>query len=259
MERISRVLKTLVQSLAARVAGALIACASFNNSVAADAQFVERREQMAREIAADANTTAQYTGRRTFSDRVMAALRKVERHRFVPADQVTHAYENRPLPIGAGQTISQPYMVALMTDVLDLKPTDLVLEIGTGSGYQAAVLAELANHVYTIEIVASVGRQGAAALASAGYRNITTRIGDGYLGWPERAPFDAIIVTAAPATIPEPLIRQLKRGGRLVVPVGAAGGTQELVVIEKHADGSTTMRHTLPVRFVPLTRNPTTN
>jgi protein-L-isoaspartate(D-aspartate) O-methyltransferase len=253
---VSKVLKTLIHSVAARAAGAFLACAAPDRGIAADAQFVERRDRMVSEIATDARATARHTGRPAFSDRVMAAMRKVERHRFVPADQVPHAYENRPLPIGAGQTISQPYIVALMTDLLDLKPTDVVLEVGTGSGYQAAVMAELVKHVYTIEIVAAVGRQGAAALANAGYRNITTRIGDGYHGWPERAPFDAIIVTAAPAAIPEPLIDQLKPLGRMIVPIGASGATQALVLVEKHADGSTTTRQTLPVRFVPLTRSP---
>ncbi len=253
-------LKVLFAPMAARAASALIACAgTVDQATAADAPFTAQRERMAAEIAADAKATAQRTGRAAFSERVMAAMRKVERHRFVPADQVNRAYENRPLPIGAGQTVSQPYIVALMTDLLDLKPTDVVLEIGTGSGYQAAVLAELVRHVYTIEIVPSVGRQGAAALAGAGYRNVTTRIGDGYQGWPEHAPFDAIIVTAAPAHIPEPLVAQLKPTGRMIVPVGSTSASQELMLVEKAADGSITTRRTLPVRFVPLTRKPATN
>ncbi len=254
-------LKRLVPPFAAaRTASALIACAgSVHQTIAADAPFKAQRERMIAAIAADAKATAQHTGRATFSERVMSAMGKVERHRFVPADQVSHAYENRPLPIGAGQTISQPYIVALMTDLLDLKPTDIVLEIGTGSGYQAAVLAELVRHVYTIEIVPSVGRQGAAALGGAGYRNVTTRIGDGYQGWPEHAPYDAIIVTAAPGEIPEPLVAQLKPMGRLIVPVGRTSSTQELMLIEKAADGSITTRRTLPVRFVPLTRKSAIN
>ena len=249
----------LLQPMFAPAASALIACVVPDDSAAAGGQFEARRDQMVAEIAGDAKATAQHTGRPAFSERVMAAIRKVERHRFVPADQVMHAYENRPLPIGAGQTISQPFIVALMTDMLDLKPTDVVLEIGTGSGYQAAVLAELVQHVYTIEIVESVGRQGARALAGAGYRNVTTRIGDGYQGWPDRAPFDAIIVTAAPSAIPEPLIRQLKPTGRMIVPVGTTASAQELMLLEKQADGSTKMTRTLPVRFVPLTRTPSTN
>ena len=258
--RMLSALKRLFPSVAARVASALIAYAgTVDQAVAADAPFKAQRERMVAEIAADAKATAQHTGRPVFSERVMAAIRKVERHRFVPADQVSHAYENRPLPIGAGQTISQPYIVALMTELLDLRPTDVVLEIGTGSGYQAAVLAELVKHVYTIEIVPSVARKGAAALDGAGYRNVTTRIGDGYQGWPEYAPYDAIIVTAAPAQIPDPLIAQLKPTGRLVVPVGPASATQALMLVEKAADGSTTTRQTLPVRFVPLTRKPATN
>ncbi|MFN0299805.1 MAG: protein-L-isoaspartate(D-aspartate) O-methyltransferase [Burkholderiales bacterium] len=250
-------IRSLLQPVAARAAGALIACVVPDDSAAGE-QFEALRARMVAEIAGDAKATAAYTGRPAFSERVMAAMRKVERHRFVPTDQGMHAYENRPLPIGAGQTISQPYIVALMTDMLDLKPTDVVLEIGTGSGYQAAVLAELVQHVYTIEIVETVGRQGARALAGAGYRNVTTRIGDGYQGWPERAPFDAIIVTAAPAAIPEPLIRQLKPSGRMIVPVGPTGSSQELMLVEKQADGSTKMTRTLPVRFVPLTRTPAT-
>ncbi len=250
--------RRLLRPMAAPAAGAFIACALPDDSAAAGGELQALRERMVAEIAADAKATAQHTGRPAFSERVMAAMRKVERHRFVPADQVMHAYENRPLPIGAGQTISQPYIVALMTDMLDLKPTDVVLEIGTGSGYQAAVLAELVKHVYTIEIVESVGRQGARALAGAGYRNVTARIGDGYQGWPEHAPFDAIIVTAAPAAIPEPLIRQLKPTGRMIVPVGPTASAQELMLVEKQADGSTKMTRTLPVRFVPLTRTPAT-
>ena len=251
--------KSLFQPIAARTVCALMACLTPDQAVSADARFEARRERMVAAIAQDAQATAPHTGRAVFSARVMAAMGKVERHRFVPADQIDHAYANRPLPIGAGQTISQPYIVALMTELLDLKPTDIVLEIGTGSGYQAAVLAELVKHVYTIEIVASVGRQGAAAIAGTGYRNVTTRIGDGYQGWPEHAPFDAIIVTAAPATIPKPLLQQLKPLGRMIVPVGATGETQELMLIAKQADGSTTTRRILPVRFVPLTRNPATN
>jgi protein-L-isoaspartate(D-aspartate) O-methyltransferase len=180
----------------------------------------------------------------------------VQRHLFVPPLQRAYAYENRPLPIGHGQTISQPYIVALMTELLGVKPGDRVLEIGTGSGYQAAVLAELGAEVYTIEIVEPVGLAGAQALREAGYGRVKTRIGDGYAGWPEAAPFDAVIVTAAPAAIPAPLVAQLKTGGRMVVPVGAAHETQQLMVGVKRADGTLEERRTLPVRFVPLTRQP---
>ncbi|HWP87438.1 MAG TPA: protein-L-isoaspartate(D-aspartate) O-methyltransferase, partial [Burkholderiales bacterium] len=176
------------------------------------------------------------------------------RHRFVPADQEPNAYANRPLPIGNGQTISQPFIVALMTDMLGLKATDRVLEIGTGCGYQAAVLAELAREVYTIEIVAPLAREAAARFAELGYRNINARSGDGYRGWPAHAPFDAIIVTAAAPEVPPALIEQLKPGGKLVIPVGAQWSGQELRIIEKDQHGKTTTRNALAVRFVPLTR-----
>jgi len=185
----------------------------------------------------------------------MAAMRKVPRHRFVPIAQAGSAYANRPLAIGDGQTISQPYIVALMTELLDPRPGHVVLEVGTGSGYQAAVLAEIVATVYTIEIVAALGRSAAATLSTLGYRNVTTRIGDGYNGWKEHAPFDGILVTAAPAEIPQPLIDQLKPGGRLVIPVGGRFDVQDLMVIEKKTDGTTTTRRTIPVRFVPLTRD----
>ena len=188
----------------------------------------------------------------TADERVLAALAAVPRHRFVPSDQSASAYRNRPLPIGKGQTISQPFIVALMTQLLAIGPRSRVLEIGTGSGYQAAVLARLAQHVYSIEIVAQLAAQAAATLASLGVRNVTTRTGDGYRGWPEEAPFDAIIVTAAPDHIPPALIDQLKPGGRMVIPVGTLD--QELIVIEKSEDGTTHHSTVVPVRFVPLTR-----
>lgn len=185
--------------------------------------------------------------------RVLAAMRKVPRHLFVPADQQRLAYEDHPLPIGKDQTISQPYIVAYMSQALDLKPTDKVLEIGTGSGYQAAVLGELAAQVYTIEIVEELAERSKRTLATAGYANVHVRHGDGYAGWPEQAPFDAIMVTAAPDHVPQPLVDQLKIGGRLVVPVGR--GDQDLLVLTRTTEG---MREDdrLPVRFVPLTRKP---
>jgi protein-L-isoaspartate(D-aspartate) O-methyltransferase len=223
----------------------------------ADAQdaFAAQRAQMVAEIAATARATAYETQRPVFGERVMAAMGKVQRHLLVPEGQVPYAYENRPLPIGHGQTISQPYIVALMTDLANPKPTDIVLEVGTGSGYQAAVLAELVAKVYTIEIVEPVGKRAAEALAKLGYKNVFTRIGDGYNGWPEAAPFDSIIVTAAAASIPKPLLDQLKPGGRLVIPVGGQWEGQDLLLVEKQPDGSTTTRRTIPVRFVPLTRS----
>jgi protein-L-isoaspartate(D-aspartate) O-methyltransferase len=192
-----------------------------------------------------------------FDTRVLAALRSVPRHEFVSAELSDLAYANRPLPIGHGQTISQPFIVALMTDLLQLKGSDRVLEIGTGSGYQAAVLSLLARDVYTVEIIAELGRATALTLSRLGYANVTTRIGDGYQGWEEHAPYDSIIVTAAPDHVPPPLIAQLKPGGRLVIPVGEM--FQELMVITKAPDGTTTSTRVIPVRFVPLTRGERSN
>jgi protein-L-isoaspartate(D-aspartate) O-methyltransferase len=216
--------------------------------------YARERAALLREIAAMARDTGAETGRPVFSARVMAAMAKVPRHRFVPGPFGALAYSNRPLPIGHGQTISQPYIVALMTELLDMKPGDSVLEIGTGSGYQAAVLAELADRVYSIEIIEPVGKTAAALLQQLGYKNIETRIGDGYNGWPERAPFDAIIVTAAAPRVPPALAAQLKPGGRMVIPVGGEGEVQFLDVMVKQADGSISAQRSLPVRFVPLTR-----
>lgn len=215
--------------------------------------YARERKRMMDDITALTRETRLETGRAALGDRVMAAMTKVPRHEFVPADQKRNAYANRPLPIGMGQTISQPFIVALMTDLMGVKPGDRVLEIGTGSGYQAAVLGELAGAVYTIEIVEPLGREAAERLNRLGYRNVVTRIGDGYQGWAEHAPFDAIMVTAAPRDVPQPLIDQLKPGGRLVVPVGGQGAGQALLVIEKHPDGRITRREVLGVRFVPLT------
>ena len=222
--------------------------------VPAEAQdsYVRERSRMLEEIAMLTRETRLETGRVALAERVMAAVAKVPRHEFVPPDQKRNAYQNRPLPIGQGQTISQPFIVALMTEIMDVKRTDKVLEIGTGSGYQAAVLAELAGAVYTIEIVEPLAREAAERLKSLGYRNVVTRIGDGYQGWAEHAPFDAIMVTAAPREVPQPLIDQLKPGGRLVVPVGGQLAGQTLLVVEKQPDGKTTRRNVMSVRFVPL-------
>ena len=183
--------------------------------------------------------------------RVLAAMRKVPRHLFVDAAQRSQAYEDHPLPIPGNQTISQPYIVALMTELLELQPGERVLEIGTGSGYQSAVLAELARQVFTIEIVPELARSAGSRLKELGYANVNVREGDGYRGWPEEAPFDAIIVTAAPERIPQPLIEQLAPGGVMVIPVG--GFFQELKVFRKSADGRVTEKDILPVRFVPMT------
>ncbi len=182
--------------------------------------------------------------------RVLSALAKVERHRFVPQEYLDSAYSDQPLPIGEGQTISQPYIVALMTELLELKGNEKVLEIGTGSGYQAAILAELAKEVYTIEIIEPLASKANKTLSDLGYQNVHVKAGDGYLGWPEAAPFDAIIVTAAPDHIPKPLIDQLKEGGRMVVPVGTH--TQELVKIVKRS-GKIETTNVIPVLFVPMT------
>ena len=215
--------------------------------------YARERAALLQEIAAMARDTGAETGRAVFSARVMAAMAKVPRHRFVPAPYGALAYANRPLPIGHGQTISQPYIVALMTELLDAKPGDAVLEIGTGSGYQAAVLAELVERVYSIEIIEPVGKNAAALLQQLGYKNIETRIGDGYNGWPERAPFDAIIVTAAAPRVPPALVAQLKPGGRMIIPVGGHFMMQYLILVSKETDGKVTTRQMLPVAFVPLT------
>ena len=184
---------------------------------------------------------------------VAEIMRKVPRHRFVPDDNQGNAYLNEPLPIGYGQTISQPYIVALMTGLLDVESAAVVLEIGTGSGYQAAVLAELVKEVYTIEIIKPLGKLARERLRRLGKHNVHTRIGDGYFGWEEHAPFDGILVTAAGDHIPPPLVKQLKPGAKLVMPVGGSFLTQYLVLVEKAGDGSVTTRQLLPVRFVPLT------
>jgi protein-L-isoaspartate(D-aspartate) O-methyltransferase len=210
----------------------------------------EERNAMVDEIVALARTGPD-PGHREIDHRVLDAMRRVPRHEFVPPAYRRAAYRNRPLPIGAGQTISQPYIVALMTDLLQLAPDSKVLEIGTGCGYQAAVLAEIAAEVYSIEIIESLGREARQMLARLGCR-VHTRIGDGYCGWSEAAPFDAIIVAAAPDHIPPTLIAQLKPGGRMVIPVGTL--VQELIVVTKNADGTILNEDVAAVRFVPLTR-----
>jgi protein-L-isoaspartate(D-aspartate) O-methyltransferase len=195
----------------------------------------------------------QLRGRGIKDERVLAAMLKVPRHEFVPPSLADAAYEDSPLPFGLGQTISQPYLVAVMTEALALKGSEKVLEIGTGSGYQAAILAELVSEVYTIEIVPELAQSAKETLTRLGYRNIQFRTGDGYQGWPQAAPFDRVIVTAAPSRVPQPLIDQLQLGGRMVIPVGTED--QQLMVVEKQASGVTT-RTTIPVRFVPMTGSP---
>jgi len=227
---------------------ALLALMVPTDMPANEAELEARRRAMVREATRDTPGTP-----RIGSD-VRAALAAVPRHLFVSEAAAPYAYENRPLPIGHGQTISQPFVVALMTELLRPARDQRVLEIGTGSGYQAAVLAQLAREVYTIEIVEPLGIEARERLARLGYRNVQVRIGDGYEGWPEAAPFDGIMVTAGAEEVPRPLLEQLKPGGRMVIPVGPVHAVQELVLIEKNADGTTTRRNVVPVRFVPFTR-----
>jgi len=208
------------------------------------------------EIRAEAWATRQYTGRATFDERVLAALRGVPRHAFVPDDLRHGAYANHPLPIGYGQTISQPYIVALMTDLIRPQAEDVVLEIGTGSGYQAAVLSRLVKQVYSMEIVDALALEAGARLKQLGYANVQVRAGNGRQGWPEHAPYDSILVTAAAAAIPAALVAQLKPGGVLVIPVGARHAAQDLVLVTRHADGRVEQKQVLPVVFVPLTGAP---
>ena len=198
---------------------------------------------------------AQQIARRGIKDAgTLRALATVPRHEFVPHDQVDHAYEDRPLPIGFGQTISQPYIVALMTELLDVQDGDRILEVGTGSGYQAAILAELTDHVYTVEIIPELAENAAETLDRLGYSKVAAKTADGYHGWEERAPFDGIIVTAAPDHVPPPLIRQLKEGGRLVIPIGPPGSYQTLWRMTKK-DGRITSTNITGVLFVPLIRD----
>jgi protein-L-isoaspartate(D-aspartate) O-methyltransferase len=211
------------------------------------------RTAMLRDIAEEIAYTRTEIGKDAFDARVMAAMAGVPREVFVPESHRLLAFANGPVPIGHGQTISQPYIVALMTDLLEPRPGHVVLEIGTGSGYQAAVLAGLVRRVYSVEIIAALAAAAAGRLAGLGCDNVIVRHGDGYRGWPEHAPFDGIIVTAAAPHVPPPLVEQLKPGGRLVIPVGLPGCIQQLSVIEKHADGKTSQRDVLMVAFVPLT------
>ncbi len=197
--------------------------------------------------------TRQIAGRGVRDERVLEAIRAVPRHWFVPQEKQSVAYNDRPLQIGYRQTISQPYIVAFMTELLEIEPGDKVLEIGTGSGYQATILAELTDQVYTIEIVEPLAKRTIASFEAHGYTKIHARIGDGYRGWPEQAPFQAIIVTCAPDDVPKPLIDQLAPGGRMCIPVGDRPGMQSLVLLRKNADGSIDRRHVLPVAFVPMT------
>jgi protein-L-isoaspartate(D-aspartate) O-methyltransferase len=206
--------------------------------------FTKKRISMVRD---------QIAGRGVTSELVLGALLEVPRHKLVPKDQQYDAYSDRPLPIGYGQTISQPYIVGLMTELLEPEPGDTVLEVGTGSGYQAAVLSRIVSHVYTIEIVEELGKRARRDISKLGYENVDVRIGDGYYGLPDAAPFDAVIVTAAATHIPPPLIDQMKAGGVMCIPVGPAFQVQRLVLVQKAEDGTVTTKSIMPVRFVPLT------
>lgn len=214
------------------------------------AERVEEREQLVE------RGIENYPYQPVTDSRVLKAMRTVPRHLFVPPEYRDLAYRNSPLSIGYEQTISQPFIVAHMSELLELQPDHKVLEIGTGSGYQAAVLGELCQHVYTIEIVAPLGRKATKLLKELGYSQVQVRIGNGYEGWPEAAPFDRIIVTCAPEDIPQALLDQLKPGGRMVIPVGRQYGTQYMVEVNKDKKGRTSQKRHYPVRFVPMTGNP---
>jgi len=215
-------------------------------------QMGDAQRRLFAEITDDFAQTCDWTGRKEPTARVMTALSIVPRDRFVPDGEARYAFANRALSIGLGQTISQPFIVALMTELLDLQPSDKVLEIGTGSGYQTAVLAELVNHVYSIETIPKLAEEADRRLIDLGYKNVTIRTGNGWLGWPQAAPFDGIIVTAAPDTIPQPFVRQLSAGGRLVIPVGPQNANQMLYRCVKSGDGILHEKRCLPVAFVPM-------
>ena len=222
-------------------------------SLAHSADYQAMRARLLTEISQDVMDTRSYIGKGTLDERVMRTIGMVGRHRFVPGDLQSRAYENRPLPIGYGQTISQPYIVALMTDLLELEAGDVVLEIGTGSGYQAAILSRLVRQVYSIEIIPELAKSASNRLSRLGFDNVEVQNKDGYYGWQEHAPYDAIIVTAAISHIPPPLVRQLKPGGVLIIPVGPVFQVQQLSLVKKDPAGELTTRQILPVRFVPFT------
>lgn len=224
------------------------------NTACGQANYDTEREALVELLREESALAVEY-GAPPVSEATLAVIGRVPRHEFVPDAERPYAYRNHPLPIGGGQTISQPYIVALMTELAEVTKDDVVLEIGTGSGYQAAVLSELAGRVFTIEIIDWLGRRAAVDLERLDYDNVKVKIGDGYAGWPEHAPFDAILVTAAPEQVPEPLIEQLAVGGRMVIPVGARDGIQTLRLLTKEPDGSVRTDSVIPVRFVPLTRD----
>ena len=217
-----------------------------------EGRAVDPAQEMLDTIVREARATGCETGRPQLRSRVLEAIRSVPRDAFVPGDMVAHAYDNRPLPIGAGQTISQPFIVALMTDLLDPESGDRMLEVGTGCGYQAAVLSRLVDAVYTIESIGDLGREAEQRLASLGCDNVQVRVANGRDGWPEAAPFDGILVTAGATSVPPALVEQLAPGGRLVIPVGSGRHGQQLRVLTRREDGRTDQRTVLPVAFVPL-------
>jgi len=225
----------------------------FISSAGAVEDYQVLRERLVAEISQDVSNTRNYIGKSKLDERVMRVMGTVGRHRFVPPGMQSSAYENRPLPIGYGQTISQPYIVALMTDLLEPDATDVVLEVGTGSAYQAAVLSRLVSRVYSIEIIPQLAKSATKRLQRLGFENVEVKNADGYYGWKEHAPFDAIIVTAAASHIPPPLVQQLKPGGIMIIPVGTVFQTQQLTLVKKNLDGELTTKQVLPVMFVPFT------
>lgn len=217
---------------------------------------MKEMQQMLSDIEWEVKLTRGMIGKEALSERVMDAMRRVPRHKFIPKALREYAYQNGPVPIGFGQTISQPYIVALMSDLLNTKPSDVVLEIGTGSGYQAAILSQLVRQVYSIEVVEELATVARTHLRELGYNNVEVHVGDGNQGWPEHAPYDGIIVTAAAPHIPQALIDQLRPGARLVIPLGLPYSTQELMVVEKKPDGEIETQDILSVAFVPLVEDP---
>ncbi len=235
------------------IVGIFALLVSFHSGMPGADNYRVQRMNMISDIQDDVRRTERFINKKSFNASVMQAMEKVPRHEFVPTELLSRAYENRPLPIGFGQTISQPYIVGLMTDLLHPEADQNVLEIGTGSGYQAAILSQLVARVYSIEIIEQLGNATTKLLSRLGYDNIKTHIADGYNGWPEHAPYDSIIVTAAISHIPPPLVQQLKKGGRMVIPVGTRFQTQYLTMVEKDLQGKVTTRQVLPVIFVPFT------
>lgn len=231
----------------------ILSLGTFLHADLTEKEYDKARQSMVETIKKETKKTSKYLGKNTLDKKVIDAIGKVKRHKFVPEKYRVNAYDNRPLPIGHGQTISQPYIVAAMTELLNLKESDSVLEVGTGSGYQAAILAHIVKKVTTLEIIEPLGLEAKKRLKALGYKNIEVLIGDGYYGLKSKAPFDAIIVTAAPGQIPPPLLKQLKPGGRMVIPVGSQFYVQQLVLVEKDTKGKITLRQIIPVRFVPLT------